>query len=147
MPPMTPHPVYIPSGEVRRLRQLLSQRDGLRRDRKRWLVRAKSAVRAAGLSTRVAPDVTLRGDAVYLAMAGVERHLGAGAGLVLTDWETPLGPAADLPRDHPAHMERLDYVTRMLGSDDAYWRALEAGPEGDALSPGEAQALGILTGP
>lgn len=104
-------------------------------------------IRAAGLSTRVAPDVTLRGDAVYLAMAGVERHLGAGAGLVLTDWETPLGPAAELPRDHPAHMERLDYVTRMLGSDDAYWRALEAGPEGDALSPGEAQALGILTGP
>jgi len=48
---MTPHPVYIPSGEVRRVRQLLNQRDGLRRDQKRWLVRAKSAVRAAGLST------------------------------------------------------------------------------------------------
>ena len=47
---MTPHPVYIPSGQVRLLRQLLSERDALRRDQKRWLVRAKSSVRAAGLS-------------------------------------------------------------------------------------------------
>ena len=48
---MTPHPVYIPCGQVRRLRQLLHQRDILKRDQKQWLVRAKSQVRAAGLTT------------------------------------------------------------------------------------------------
>jgi transposase len=45
---MMPHPVYIPSGQVRQLRQLLSQRETLKRDQKRWLVRARSSVRAAG---------------------------------------------------------------------------------------------------
>lgn len=47
---MTPHPVYIPSGEVRRLRQLLSQRDALKSDQTRWLLRAKASLRAAGLA-------------------------------------------------------------------------------------------------
>jgi transposase len=45
---MTPHPVYIPSGPVRRLRQQLSQREGLIHERQRWLLRAQSSVRAAG---------------------------------------------------------------------------------------------------
>jgi transposase len=48
---MMPHPVYIPSGEVRLLRQLLSQREGLLREQKRWLLRAKASVRAAGIQT------------------------------------------------------------------------------------------------
>jgi hypothetical protein len=103
-------------------------------------------MRAAGLSTLVAPGVTLRGDAVYLVMAGVERRLGEDAQLVVTGWDTPVGPAAALPQDHPAHQERLDYVTRMLGSDAAYWAMLdEGGAEGRALSRDEAVALGILT--
>jgi hypothetical protein len=103
-------------------------------------------IRAAGLSTVVAPDVTLSGDAAYLVFAGVERRLGEGARLVVTGWDTPAGPAAALPQDHPAHQERLDYVTRMLGSADAYWFALEAGgAEGHVLSRDEALALGILT--
>ena len=45
---MTPHPVYIPSGQVRWLRQQLSQRQAMIHDRQRWLLRAQSAVRAAG---------------------------------------------------------------------------------------------------
>lgn len=49
---MMPHPVYIPSGEVRRLRQLLSQRESLNRDRMRWLLRARTSVRAAGYASR-----------------------------------------------------------------------------------------------
>ncbi|HMB89256.1 MAG TPA: IS110 family transposase [Rhodothermales bacterium] len=45
---MTPHPVYLPSGEVRELRGLLSQRQALSRERVRWRVRARRMVQAAG---------------------------------------------------------------------------------------------------
>lgn len=72
---MTPHPVYIPSGEVRRLRQLLSQRDGLRRDQKRWLVRAKSAVRAAGLSTPASRSPAALLDKLSDHPDGLDREL------------------------------------------------------------------------
>lgn len=45
---MMPHPVYIPTGEVRTLRALLAQRDALVADRTSWLVRAKTLLTAAG---------------------------------------------------------------------------------------------------
>jgi transposase len=45
---MTPHPVYLPNGDVRELRGLLSQRQGLSRERVRWRVRARRMVQAAG---------------------------------------------------------------------------------------------------
>jgi transposase len=45
---MMPHPVYIPCGEVRRLRSLLSQREAVVAERKRWLLRARSYLRAGG---------------------------------------------------------------------------------------------------
>ncbi|MBI5489900.1 MAG: transposase [Deltaproteobacteria bacterium] len=45
---MTPHPVHIATGAVRRLRSLLAQRDAVVAERKRWLLRARSYVRAGG---------------------------------------------------------------------------------------------------
>jgi transposase len=45
---MTPHPVYVPGGEVRELRQLLSRRTMIKRDLKRWQVRARALLRAHG---------------------------------------------------------------------------------------------------
>lgn len=101
-------------------------------------------VRGAGLSTELAEGVTLTGDAVYLFLAGTERRLGGGAALVATDWQSRVGPASLLPREHPAHQERLDYVQRMLGSGDFYWYTLEAGA-GAAMSRAEMVALGVLT--
>ncbi len=38
---MTPHPVYIPVGEVRELRRLLTRRRVIQRDRNRWQYRAR----------------------------------------------------------------------------------------------------------
>lgn len=63
---MTPHPVHVPTAEVRRLRSLLHQRDELVRERKRWLLRARSYLRGAGVSVRKgASKITkLLGDAV-----------------------------------------------------------------------------------
>jgi transposase len=49
---MTPHPVHVPSAEVRSLRSLLRQREALVCERKRWLLRARSYLRAAGISMR-----------------------------------------------------------------------------------------------
>src|SRR5262249_1301759 len=46
---MMPHPVYIPTSEVRRLRSLLAQRTSIGAERKRWLLRARSHLRAAGV--------------------------------------------------------------------------------------------------
>jgi transposase len=46
---MMPPPVHIPTAEVRRLRSLLAQRRSLAAERKRWLVRARSHLRAAGV--------------------------------------------------------------------------------------------------
>jgi transposase len=49
---MTPHPVHVPSAEVRRLRGLLHQRQALVAERKRWLLRARSYLRSAGMPLR-----------------------------------------------------------------------------------------------
>ncbi len=46
---MMPHPVYIPREKERRLRALLSMRDGVMRERHRWLVRARSYLKATGI--------------------------------------------------------------------------------------------------
>jgi transposase len=45
---MYPHPVYVPTGEIRELRAWLSQRRALRADYNRWRYRARAALRAAG---------------------------------------------------------------------------------------------------
>jgi transposase len=50
---MTPHPVYIPDGEVRELRRLLARRRMVMRDRKRWQYRARAFLRSDGV--RVSP--------------------------------------------------------------------------------------------
>jgi transposase len=52
---MTPHPVYIPTGEVRHLRGLLAQRDAVVADRTAWLIRAKGLLAAAGCSATPTP--------------------------------------------------------------------------------------------
>jgi len=49
---MTPHPVHVPGAEVRRLRGLLHQRQALVAERKRWLLRARSYLRSAGMPLR-----------------------------------------------------------------------------------------------
>jgi transposase len=52
---MHPHPVYVPTGEIRELRAWLSQRRALRADYNRWRYRARTYLRAAGCA--VGPGV------------------------------------------------------------------------------------------
>lgn len=49
---MTPHVVYVPGGEIRELRRLLARRSLLKRDLKRWQVRARALLRAHGHRVR-----------------------------------------------------------------------------------------------
>lgn len=61
---MMPHPVFIPTGEVRQLRGLLAQREALVSDRTGWLIRAKTLLAAAG-----APAMPTRGSQSWLERA------------------------------------------------------------------------------
>ena|SRR5437867_4135713 len=45
---MYPHPGYVPTGEIRELRAVLSRRRALPADSNRWRCRARTALRAAG---------------------------------------------------------------------------------------------------
>jgi transposase len=47
-----PHPVYIPTGEVRELRAMLTRRRMIQRDRNRWQYRARAALRGSGYKIR-----------------------------------------------------------------------------------------------
>jgi transposase len=45
---MHPHPVYVPTGEIRELRAVLSRRRVLKAEHNRWRYRARAYLRAAG---------------------------------------------------------------------------------------------------
>jgi len=73
---MTPHPVFIPSGQVRRLRSLLAQREAIVAERKRWLLRARSYLRAGGyLLPRASRSVTRLRDRTLAKPEGLDLHL------------------------------------------------------------------------
>jgi transposase len=73
---MTPTPVYIPTGEVRQLRALLSRRQALMSERTRWLLRSRSYLQAAGYPpgkarrsvTKLIEDLLASPDGIDLAL-------------------------------------------------------------------------------
>ena len=75
---MYPHPVYVPTGEIRELRARLSQRRVLHTDYNRWRYRARTYLRAGGYP--VAPGGTALRAALAPGNAGTR-----GAPTSLTD--------------------------------------------------------------
>jgi transposase len=75
---MYPHPVYVPTGEIRELRALLSQRRVLHADYNRWRYRARAYLRAGGYP--VAAGVAALRAALVPGSAGTR-----GAPTSLTD--------------------------------------------------------------
>lgn len=73
---MMPHPVPIPTTEVRRLRSLLAQRRAIASERKRWMLRARSHLRAAGTPlAKGAGKITKRLEQVLASSDGLDtRH-------------------------------------------------------------------------
>jgi hypothetical protein len=105
-------------------------------------------IRSLDLNTEVAPGVTLSPGAVLLYLGGVERSLAEGARLSVSDWQTPVGPAALLVADHPAHQERRRHMERLLGDAALYDFSVAAAPVGAAhiLSADEIARFGLTTG-
>ena len=61
----TPHPVYIPTGQVRRLCNLLSRKEAVAGKQRQWLLRARAHLEAAGYK-------------VSMHVAGAEAYRGSG---------------------------------------------------------------------
>jgi transposase len=79
---MTPHPVYIPDGDIRALRKLLNRRRVVQRDRNRWQYRARAFLRAEGVRTRTGGHyLRKRVDELLEHPNGVESELLESLGL------------------------------------------------------------------
>ena len=73
---MHPHPVYIPRGEVRELRALLTRRRMIQVDRNRWQYRARSALRASGHKVRTGGHYLRAAlDRLLKSPYGIDTHL------------------------------------------------------------------------
>jgi transposase len=72
---MMPHPVYIPTGEVREMRALLSRRRALVEEHKRWLSRARCYLQAAGYKTPKSRSVPRMIQSAISRPEGIDEHL------------------------------------------------------------------------
>jgi transposase len=71
-----PHPVYLPMGEIRELRALLTRRRMIQRDRNRWQYRARAALRASGYKVRTGGHYLRRAlDQLLASELGIDAHL------------------------------------------------------------------------
>ena len=110
---MTPHPVYIPTGQVRRLRQLLNQREGLIREHQRWLLRSKSAVRAAGRKTPRARTVAKLHDALLQNEDGLDESLSLVLERSARMQHALLQEMTSLEKALEAETEGIDEIARL----------------------------------
>ncbi len=110
---MTPHPVYIPSGEVRVLRQLLSQREAVIGDQKRWLLRAKTLLRASGLLVPYRRTVTGLIEALQNDPEGLDEHLANTLARCQRMHETLLGERRQLDATLLRKASEIDAVRRL----------------------------------
>jgi transposase len=73
---MYPHPVYLPTGEIRELRRLLTRRRMIQTDRNRWQYRARCALRASGVKVRTGGHYLRKVlDQLLTSPQGMDGHL------------------------------------------------------------------------
>jgi transposase len=73
---MHPHPVYLPTGEIRELRALLTRRRMIQTDRNRWQYRARCALRASGVEVRTGGYYLRKVlDELLASPQGIDGHL------------------------------------------------------------------------
>ncbi len=125
---MTPHPVYVRTGTVRLLRSLLSQRQALLVERRRWLARARAHLEGAGYKTKITRSVTRLLETAVSNPDGLDEYLAQalelcirmeqGAEKELRDVEKRLFEVGK-PIDAIAAAERVWPWVAQIGADRA----------------------------
>jgi hypothetical protein len=111
---MMPHPVYIPTGEIRELRGLLSRRVAIVGERKRWLLRARSHLEAAGCPpqrrgrsiTRLLESSLAAPDGIDATGGRLGGSLPANARDPRTNRQASRGRKVSVFRDEPVAYDR-----------------------------------------
>lgn len=89
-------------------------------------------VHDAKLNTKVLSDSDIASGAVDLFCAGENRIVEKGAKIGIHSWCCVNDlTAIELPRDHPAHKDQIQYFTMIMGAENGpnfYFHTLEAAP-------------------
>lgn len=105
-------------------------------------------IRRLGLNTEIAPTGYVLSGGVDLFLGGVERSIGAGAGVGVHAWFDGTNlDALSLDRNDPIHATYINFYLEMGVSERFYWFSLEAAPANRVyfLSPEEIYDYQLVT--
>lgn len=105
-------------------------------------------IRRLGLNTQIAPTGYVLSGGVDLFLGGVERSIGAGAGVGVHAWFDGTNlDALSLDRNDPIHATYINFYLEMGVSERFYWFSLEAAPANRVyfLSPEEIYDYQLVT--
>lgn len=105
-------------------------------------------IRRLGLNTHIARTGYVLSGGVDLFLGGVERTIGAGAGVGVHSWLDQLGvDPRQLKHSDPIHATYVNFYLEMGVPEDFYWFSLEAAPADRVyfMSPEEIYNYQIVT--
>jgi transposase len=112
---MMPHPVYIPTGEIRVLRGLLARRRALVVDRWRWLSRARAHLHAAGCKTPATARAVARLiDTALSEPDGIDEYVAESLELCARMENVVSAELAHLEAQLRERVRQLDAVKRLM---------------------------------
>lgn len=86
-------------------------------------------LRRVGINTEIARTGYVLSGGVDLFLGGVNREIGAGAGVGVHSWSDSLGAMPDkLVRNDPVHATYVNFYLEMGVPERFYWFSLEAAP-------------------
>jgi transposase len=111
---MTPHSVYIPTGQVRQLRRLLSRRAALVAEQTAWRLRARSYLQAAGRSPNAGRSVAKIMSAAMSDPLGMDSELHEAVALCERMEKTLGDELSTLEKILFAQAKEIDEVKRLM---------------------------------
>jgi transposase len=111
---MMPHPVHIPTTEVRRLRSLLAQRISIASERKRWMLRARSHLRAIGTPlAKGAWKITRKLEEILSGPCGLDAYRAEALELCARQEQSLRTELRRIEKTLFAEARRIDAVRRL----------------------------------
>ena len=146
---LTPHPVYIPTGEVRELRQLLMRRRVIQRDKNRWHYRARALLRGTGVTLKMGGHYLRKNlDGLLENPEGMDTMLLDGLGLCQRQAEflgEELAHVEAVLRTRAAGLAEVERLMTIPGV--GVWAAISIyAAVGDIRRFRNAKALGAYSG-